>query len=58
MKIYKTYADKEDWFETTVPEFEKRFQDRDFGDLTALQALKSCGTLRTTFAFYSLKPSF
>lgn len=58
MKIYKTYADKEDWFETTEQEFEEKFKDWDFGNLKALETLKLCGTLRTPFAFYSLKPSF
>ena len=44
MKIYKTYADKEDWFETTEQEFEEKFKDWDFGNLKALETLKLCGT--------------
>jgi hypothetical protein len=58
MKIYKTYKDKEKWFEITDEEFKKNFKDWDFEDRTALQFLKVVGTLQTNWAVYSIKKSF
>ena len=59
MKIYKTYADQEEWFETTEEEMIDRVEGSGaYAKGTALQALKDFGSIRTPFAFYSLSKSF
>jgi hypothetical protein len=55
MKIYKTYKDKIDWFETNEQELINRTEGSGcYVEGTALQALKKCGSIQTPFAIYSL----
>ena len=59
MKIYKTYADQEEWFEITEKEMIDKVEGSGaYAKGTALQALKDCGIIRTNWAYYSLKASF
>ena len=58
MKIYKKYADREEWFETTEEEMLDKVEGSGaYAKGTALQALKDSGIIRTPFAFYSLNKS-
>ena len=59
MKIYKTYADHEEWFEITEQEMIDKVEGSGaYAKGTSLQAIKDFGSIKTPFAFYSLKPSF
>jgi hypothetical protein len=59
IKIYKTYADEEQWFEITEKEFISKTEGHGyFKKGTALQTLLDVGIIRTDFAYYSLKPKF
>tara|TARA_B100001248_G_C27043922_1_gene302094 strand:+ start:208 stop:387 length:180 start_codon:yes stop_codon:yes gene_type:complete len=55
MKIYKTYKDKIDWFETNEQELVEYTENRGyFFKDTALQVLKDCGSIQTPWAIWSL----
>ena len=59
MKIYKKYADQEEWFEITEKEMIDKVEGNGgYAKGTALQALKDCGFVSTGWAYYSLKASF
>ena len=59
IKIYKTYADQEHWFEITEEDFILKTEGRGaYKKGTALQALLDVGRIRTDFAWFSLKPKF
>ena len=59
MKIYKTYTDTEEWFVTTEKEMIHRVEGSGaYAKGKALQALKDYGSIRTNWAYYSLKASF
>ena len=59
IKIFKTFADQENWFEITEEDFILKTEGRGaYKKGTALKLLLEFVTIRTDFAYYSLKPSF
>jgi len=55
MKIYKTYKDKEDWFETTISEMIERVEGSGaYAKGTSVNILKEIGTIQTPFAIWKL----
>ena len=59
IKIYKTYVDKEQWFEVTEKEFITQTEGRGaYKKGTALFTLLDVGIIRTDFAYFSLTPKF
>lgn len=55
MKVYKTYKDKEDWFETTIDEMIERVEGSGaYAKGTSVNILKEIGTIQTPFAIWKL----